>query len=171
METWLPIAGFEGLYEISDLGSVRSLDRVITTKAGVRKNRRGRLLRPRRTPTGYNSVTLYRLDGTHRATYAHVLVLEAFVGPRPDGLEACHGPGGVNDNSLQNLRWDNHQNNMRDMVRDGNCHLSRIICSKCDSQMDGVEYYPDGHIRRHYCIPCRRAYQREYHRERRRNTR
>jgi hypothetical protein len=168
METWLPVAGFEDLYEISNRGRARSLDRIVVTKAGVRKVHRGRLLCPRCLPRGYVYYDLHRQDGSCLRAYAHVLVLENFVGPRPKGAEGCHGPGGISDNSLANLRWDTHQWNMRDMVRDGSCHLSRSVCSKCGGSMDGVEYYPDGHPRRHYCVPCRRDYQREYHRNRRR---
>jgi hypothetical protein len=47
------------------------------------------------------------------------MVLEAFVGPRPPGKEACHGPEGHLDNSVANLRWDTRTNNILDAVREG----------------------------------------------------
>lgn len=47
----------------------------------------------------------------------HHLVLEAFHGPRPYGLEGCHGPGGSQDNRAEVLRWDTHQENLKDRER------------------------------------------------------
>jgi hypothetical protein len=47
-------------------------------------------------------------------------VLEAFVGPRPAGMQACHGPAGKTQNSLSNLRWDTPEANYQDRARDGN---------------------------------------------------
>jgi hypothetical protein len=49
----------------------------------------------------------------------HVLVLEAFVGPRPEGMEGCHGDGNPANNNVQNLRWDTPQNNWKDRKRHG----------------------------------------------------
>lgn len=51
------------------------------------------------------------------------LVLEAFVGPCPEGMECCHGPGGCEDNRPSNLRWDTRQSNIEDIYRFGeaNC--------------------------------------------------
>lgn len=54
-----------------------------------------------------------------RWTFIHTVVLETFVGPCPEGLEACHGNGDPADNRVDNLRWDTHQENMRDAVRHG----------------------------------------------------
>lgn len=45
------------------------------------------------------------------------LILEAFVGPRPPGLEACHNDGNPLNNRLGNLRWDTHESNMEDLRR------------------------------------------------------
>lgn len=51
--------------------------------------------------------------------YVHHLVLEAFVGPRPDGMQACHNDGNACNNTPQNLRWDTIASNRRDAVRHG----------------------------------------------------
>lgn len=112
-ERWLAVAGYQGLYEISDLGRVRSFH------VGP-SGKRGGLLRP--APTGVHPhlcVVLCK-DGEHRTRLVHQLVLEAFVGPRPNGLESLHGPGGAFDNRLVNLSWGSKsQNNGADKVRDG----------------------------------------------------
>lgn len=67
---------------------------------------------------GYPSVTL--TENTRRAhTKVHTLVLTAFVGPRPDGMEACHLDGTRTNNNLSNLRWDTRKGNARDSIRHG----------------------------------------------------
>jgi hypothetical protein len=107
-EQWKPVPGFDG-YEVSDQGRVKS-------------HRRGkpRLLRLSPNSSGYLTLTLYDGNGNGRARGVHQLVLEAFVGPRPEGMYACHGPGGCLDNRLSNLYWDTPANNSgRDMDRDG----------------------------------------------------
>ena len=114
-ECWLPVIGYEGLYEVSDLGNVRSLHR------SCRPRLRGDLLTP--APTGGASprlcVVLYK-DGAKKTRLVLHLVLEAFIGPRPPGREACHGPGGALDNRLVNLSWGTpEQNQGPDRVRDG----------------------------------------------------
>lgn len=120
-EEWRAVVGREGEYEVSDLGRVRSLDRVITVPdnrwGGTRTLRlRGRVLKPGTNTHGYLFVMLGR---DHERT-VHRLVLEAFAGPCPEGLEALHGPGGKLDNRPQNLSWGTREKNMGpDRVRDG----------------------------------------------------
>lgn len=83
-----------------------------------RKDRPWKRLNPsRRGANKYLCVDL-RNNGAKRRVYVHVLVLEAFVGPRPDGMEACHGPNGKDDNSVSNLRWGTHRENIQDKIRD-----------------------------------------------------
>lgn len=118
-ERWLPVVGWEGRYEVSDLGQVRSLPHQTVT--GVRG---GGLVRQVINQRGYYAVELKRGTGTGRAERAtkqvHRLALEAFVGPCPPGLEPCHGANGKLDNRLSELRWDTPgANNGPDKVRDG----------------------------------------------------
>lgn len=119
-EIWNPVAGWEGTYEVSNLGRVRGLDRV--GYGGVRIM--GRILRPiggmsKRVP--YPLVALSRggRQGERYYRFIHKLVLEAFVGPRPAGMEACHNNGDAKDNRLSNLRWDTHVSNMEDNFAHG----------------------------------------------------
>ena len=64
---------------------------------------------------GYMNVFLGRGNGRR----VHRLVLEAFVGPCPEGLEACHSNGDPTDNRLENLRWGTHEDNHQDRVKHG----------------------------------------------------
>ena len=73
-------------------------------------------------PCGYPTVNLIRDDKRHRP-YVHRLILQAYDGPCPDGMECRHLDGDVTNNDLKNLRWGTHKQNTQDMVRHGTCHL------------------------------------------------
>lgn len=102
-EAWLPVPGYEGHYEISSFGRLASL-------------KRGRRPLGGRPSQGYTRFALYSRDGVN----AHKLVMRAFRGPCPDGLEACHNDGNRGNSRLDNLRYDTHTANMADAIRHGN---------------------------------------------------
>jgi len=93
-EHWLPVPGYEGLYDASDLGQVRSHWRA------------GRILRqyPLKSAGGAMHVTLCQ-GGKPRLWPVAKIVLMAFRKPHPPGAQALHGPGGITDDSLANLFW------------------------------------------------------------------
>jgi hypothetical protein len=143
-ERWLPVIGWEGLYEISDRGAVRSLPRIVS--AGPRAHQRrasGRLLKPALTKRGYFQATLCR-DGKDRKRPVHQLILEAFIGPRPPGMECCHANDIKTDNRLENLRWDTTSANSYDRVRNGIHPMSRKTHCKNGHPFDktntGINY-------------------------------
>lgn len=105
---WRPVHGFPG-YEISKLGEVRSLARRNLQGA----LRRERILKVDVTGEGYAVVRLAR-DGVKHARAVHRLVLEAFVGPCPEGMECRHLNGIRLDNRSGNLRWGTIQENRAD---------------------------------------------------------
>lgn len=110
VERWLPVVGYAGFYEVSNLGRVISLARSTTN---------GVLLKPQLTTKGYYQVGLSKY-GKVRLHRVSVLVLEAFVCPRPPGMQACHGPRGKLDNTVDNLYWGSPERNQGpDRVRDG----------------------------------------------------
>jgi len=114
-ERWLPVVGWEGLYEVSNMGRVRSLLR--QTPRGMRGNHI--LTNHLWHESGYFFVGLSR-DGECASPYVHALVLEAFAGPRPDDHEALHGPAGNQVNCWpENLRWGTPVENAADKLRDG----------------------------------------------------
>lgn len=128
LEEWRAVIGWEGFYEVSNMGRVRSLDRV---SKGVRVM--GRLMKPYpdNKVSPYAMLTLH--SGGRKGTpgarlefpMVHKLVLEAFVGPRPEGKEACHDNGNGMDNRLTNLRWDTHKANMADQFRHGTKNVKK----------------------------------------------
>lgn len=128
-ERWLPVPGYEGFYEISDLGRVRSVDRVVRISDGRLVPYKGKLLSAK-TSRGYKIVNLHK-PGIEKYRTVHSLVLEAFIGPRPDGLECCHWDGNPANNVLSNLRWDTRSANGQDRVRHGNsAEANRTHCPR-----------------------------------------
>lgn len=128
-ERWSQVAGYEGLYDVSDLGRVRSCGRYTPTSRGAQRWWAERMLTPSPIPGGYRTVRLYR-NGVGRTRTVHRLVLEAFVGPAPEGMECCHGPGGPADNRLTNLRWDTQAANSADQFEHGtqfNAHKTQCL--------------------------------------------
>lgn len=127
-EQWRPIPSLPG-YEASDLGRVRSLDRVIETAKGAQRWR-GKVKSQTTSPRGYRRVALNH-GGRLRTLTVHGLVAEAWLGPRPDGLHVLHGPGGQQDNRPLNLRYGTQGDNMDDRVRDGNSpQANRQTCPR-----------------------------------------
>lgn len=124
LEIWRPIRNWSGFYEVSNLGRVRSLDRIVPNGRGGGKFVPGRIMKPYRDRPKYSHMIIQLSRGGRSKTGAefplvHKLVLEAFVGPRPPGMEACHNNGDGCDNRLSNLRWDTHRANMADQFEHG----------------------------------------------------
>lgn len=164
-ERWLPVPGYEGLYEVSDRGRVRSLDRVVNHASGPSR-RKGVMLRSMLNG-GRQQVSLWR-DGQRKMRFTHHLVLEAFVGPRPEGLECLHWDDDPANNRLENLRWGTSAENKHDAVRNGkHGNTKKTHCP------DGHEYTPENTIvppsrpSARYCRKCNQRRGREYMRKKR----
>lgn len=156
-ETWKPIVGYEPYYEVSDMGRVRSLDRIVVCKDGKRKPRKGRLLRSAPNSRGHLSVVLCAY-GKQRTRAVHVLMMEAFVGPRPAGMDICHWNDQPADNRLANLRYGTRSDNVLDMKRNGNHNHARK--THCKHGHELVEQNRTAHSIRNgtrSCLACSRA--------------
>ncbi len=135
-EQWKTVVGYEGYYEVSDMGRVRSVDRTVVTSLGPRRYR-GKILSIATDNNGTMYVQLYR-DKKSKPKRVHVMVLESFVGPRPDGMVGCHYDDDHSNNSLNNLRWDTPSANEQDKIRNGNQHnMNKTHCPK------GHPYVPE----------------------------
>lgn len=126
-EEWRAVVGFEGAYEVSNIGRVRSLDRVRTYKAPrngkmvtITRVHRGKLLQPGTMKSGHKFIVLGRGNGF----CVHTLVLNSFVGPAPAGCECCHFDDDPANNRLDNLRWDTRAANMQDFRRNYGYHVA-----------------------------------------------
>lgn len=114
MEQWRDVVGYEGLYQVSDLGQIRSVSRRVSTGRGRTRMSNGKVLRASPVgTTGYLAVGLSK-GGKARTVAVHRIVLEAWVGPCPDGHEGCHNDDDQSNNAVCNLRWDTHRNNCND---------------------------------------------------------
>lgn len=154
LETWRPVVGWEGRYEVSDRGRVRSTLRGVITP---------------QINGGYLNVGLFR--GTRR-TWArvHRLMAQAFLEPRPGEDIVRHLDGNPLNNRLDNLAWGTTSDNLRDQVRHGT--HSRTRRTHCPS---GHEYTPENtypHARYRACLICVKAqWRRAEHKRRERRLR
>jgi hypothetical protein len=115
VEEWRAVPGWEGLYEVSDQGRVRSLDRIVVQQARfgmIERFAPGRIMAIGKDAKGYRQCRLFNA-GVSRHFHVHVLVLMAFVGPRPDGWVGDHINGVCDDNRPENLRWVSYRDNAR----------------------------------------------------------
>lgn len=132
-EEWRDIDGVPH-YQVSNFGRVKSLERIshrynprwgcaspLPVKAKILNQnplkyryKGGDKIRDDR-PTAM--MVGFIVDGKHTVRYVHHLVLEAFVGPRPPGMEACHFDGNAQNNRLENLRWGTSAENKADAIR------------------------------------------------------
>lgn len=109
-EEWRPVPGYEGSYEVSNLG------RVYSVRRGPRT---GRLLSLDPCGGAYRRVLLRSPGTPGRNWRVHTLVALAFYGPRPAGLEVRHLDGDKMNNRLSNLRYGTRRENMLDRTRHG----------------------------------------------------
>jgi len=105
MENWLNVVDFEGIYEVSNFGNIRSSKNKQLKKITIDSN-------------GRPYLGLWK-NNKQKIVRPHKLVLEAFVGKAPQGMECCHNDGNQQNNRLENLRWDTPKNNHADKLKHG----------------------------------------------------
>lgn len=160
-ERWLPIAGFEDSYQISDRGRVRSLDRHRLNGKGGQILWRGRVIKPYlQRRTGHVLYNLWR-NCAQTKVQAHRLVLETFVGPGPLGHECCHRDGNPQNNWVENLYWGTRSENVHDAVRHGTHNNGRKTHCKWGHPFagDNLKISRDG---TRSCRTCATAARRKY---------
>jgi hypothetical protein len=154
-ERWLPVLGYEGLYEVSDLGRVKSFHRRKVRFMTIHYN----------VESGYAYVVLSR-NGNSRHCYVHTLVLEAFDRPCPEGMECRHEDGDRVNARLSNLSWGTGSENNLDQVRHGtHNNASKEKCKKGHEYTEENTYYyrrADGSIKQRACKRCRADWSAQY---------
>ena len=110
-EVWKPVVGYEGFYEVSDCGRVRSVEHVIIRKNGATRPIRSKFIHVTTMPNRYLQVMLYK-DKKHKHAYIHRLVAEAFI-PNPMNLtEINHKDENQQNNHADNLEWCDRKYNV-----------------------------------------------------------
>lgn len=110
-EQWKPVVGYDGIYEISDLGRVKRIGKCTASP-------KERILKTRIGPDGY-CVAFLSYSCKVKAKRIHAIVLEAFIGPRPLGMQANHKNGIKTDNQPKNLEWVTLRENIAHATRNG----------------------------------------------------
>lgn len=131
-EIWKPVPEYEGLYEASTFGNIRSLDRIVYTKNGQARQLKGRLLKPQK------AIDDPRLQISLCKNYAvvvirvHIVIAQTFLGDRPKGMHICHNDGDCTNNKLSNLRYGTPSENEKDKILHGKaqrgtrCHWHKL---------------------------------------------
>lgn len=117
-ERWRWVRGYEGYYEVSDRGRVRSVTRIGNDRTGKLRIDSGRVLRPGMHKGGY-LVVCFSVKRARRMFRVHCLVAEAFIGPCPTGHQVAHGDGNPAHNHVGNLRYATRPENEADKLLHG----------------------------------------------------
>ena len=109
-EIWKDVPGCKG-YQVSSLGRVRTLDRMVVGSDGREELHHGKILKPQRMKNRYLEVYVC-VDGRRKHRTVHSLVAEAFLGERPDGTDVMHLNGDRSDNRVENLTYGPRAENL-----------------------------------------------------------
>lgn len=120
MEIWKPIPNYEDTYEVSSLGNVRSVNRIVWHPRGYTMFLKGKVLKPSKGTNGYLTVILCK-DGVTRACMIHLLVAYTFLrhnNSNPDAI-VNHKNGKKTDNSISNIEIVTHKENSQHALKNG----------------------------------------------------
>lgn len=148
---WRSVPGYEGMYDVSSDGQVRSLPRLDTRGHRVK----GCLMKPMIDPFSPYPAVHLRRDGERHSRKLHALVALAFFGSRPDGMEVRHLDGNPLNNRVGNLAYGTRSENALDKVRHGTDH--NLVKTHCPAEhpLSGDNLYI--YDNRRNCRTCRRA--------------
>ena len=111
-EKWKDIEGYEGIYQVSDGGRIRSVDRVVISKNGVKREVKGQLMKQSTSKYGYKVIIL-RKDGIKKNHRVHRLVAESFINKEKGKTLINHKDGNKRNNRVENLEWCTNSENMK----------------------------------------------------------
>ena len=111
-EIWRDIKGFEGIYQVSNRGNIRSLDRISVNSYGMPRKLKGHIMKPYLNVYGYLDIGLSNC-GAGNIFKVHRLVAEAFI-PNPDNLpQVNHKDENKTNNNVENLEWCTNRYNVK----------------------------------------------------------
>lgn len=130
-ERWRDVKGYEGLYQVSNKGRVKSLERVVVDKNNKPRLRKSLILAISKNDRGYCQTNLYK-NGVLKTFRINRLVAQAFI-PNPDNKPYVDHINTIrDDNQVENLRWVTpEENNLNDITRQ---HLSEMQTGKKNHQ-------------------------------------
>jgi len=137
MENWRDVVGYEGIYQVSDLGRVKSLDRdsyFIRRGKKIPRKHISRILKQHQNMFGYMTVCLNKPGSKQRSHKVHRIVAEAFIDNQLSYLQVNHIDGKKDNNKIENLEWCNNKQNIVHAYSIGlimpklgsNSHLAKI---------------------------------------------
>lgn len=128
-EQWKSVIGYEGQYEVSSLGRVKSVQRKAKNNHGVRTVPEC-MMKIQHSPTGYCQVVLCKNGQNHKSQFIHRLVAQAFL-ENPDNLtEVNHKDEDKTNNRVENLEWIDHLSNCNYGTRNEKVRQKRIEMNK-----------------------------------------
>ena len=141
MENWKPIIGFEGYYEVSDLGRVRRVENLVKTRIRHSEYRKVKsvVLKPHTKRNGYLTVDLSK-DGTVKTISIHKLVATAFISKNDGETEVNHKNCNKADNRVANLEWvtpEENRNHAKANNRYYNPNRKQILCKQTQMVFEG----------------------------------
>ncbi|MCH4169550.1 MAG: NUMOD4 motif-containing HNH endonuclease [Streptococcaceae bacterium] len=111
-EKWKDLPGYEGIYQVSNLGNVRtSKDKITFSKLHGERHWKQRILKPKTDKNGYKRVSLWK-DGKEKTSLVHRLVAIAFLSKINGKDYINHIDGNPSNNNVANLEWCNHHDNL-----------------------------------------------------------
>lgn len=164
MEEWKPVAGYEGFYDISNRGRVRSLDRIVNTKTGPQRHK-GKTLKPSPDSSGHLQVILYNAGNPTRFA-VHRLVAIAFL-PKSEHEQVLHRDDEKFNNQVDNLYWGTPVDNMQDKILNGNNHeTNKTQCRRGHLLIEPNLVRYQLTIGKRFCRSCAKAHDYlRYHKE------
>ena len=126
-EMWRPVAGYEGYYEVSNMGKVRSVDRTIVNKDGNKHHKHGRVLTPSFSRRSKYQVVHLSKNGKAQTRSVHRLVAEAVVDGDAPHMAVDHVNGNTFDNRADNLEWVTQAENNRRAINLGLADPTKFV--------------------------------------------
>ncbi len=127
-EIWKDINGYEGFYQVSNLGRIKSLDRYICKSNGVIQFKKGKIKVPKLNSDGYNVIALSK-NGRNKTIAIHILVAKHFIANPKNLPEVNHKDFNRTNNVVDNLEWLTHQENIK-YSADHNRYKLKDVCGK-----------------------------------------